>query len=794
MTYLKTPYNFVPLNKKVVSPAWIPFISHDIPFEDGRSGSLELTFRAQSPLFISDGIGQEEQKAYFNDKGKGEQLKPFRFCQLEGGRYFLPGSSLKGMLRSVLEVMSFGRLEERVDDDRYALRDLGGKMKDEYLAHFKPDNIYCGWLRKDLQSNHYYLEDCGIPGRISHRELDDKLDTDFSSYFSPGGGFMPQKDTHKAARHKYDRFGSRAQAHHFAFVKRDNGGRKHFCIEPESDQTKSGTLVFTGQASPRKPGKDGKWSGKHLEFIFFESELREKEVAEEVIQNFEFAYFEQDRNRWSVDWKHWRKQLQEGEKIPVFFHKNEKDELLHLGLSYLYKLPYKQSVGDSVRHHQGGMQHDLADAIFGYTQADTNPLKGRVQIGHAFADPGTAREGEEVKEVLSSPKASYYPTYIRQQVKDNGTVNEYKTFMDEDAEIAGWKRYPVHRQGVKHNPPPNNNEKITTRFRPLQAGAVFRTRLHYHNLRPVELGALLSALSFHQSPDTFHSLGMGKPLGYGKLKLEIGGMEPEQQATYMAEFEAYMTLKLDEAWFRTRQVKELVNMAREQGEVPLEYMDLEAHRKAKNAGEALPLHTGQLPEPSEAYAVQGLADGDTLSRMKEQIAAEEAKFVAMPSRVDQAEQARQAARQALQEALDRRKAEFMAQLDRLQKERRKEERITKKEEQAAQALEGGPEWEGLSLKGNKGFEELKKTIEAYGETAYASNDIKKVVQAHPGGYLPEEHHPALWEKLDLLFANFSKRDIKQWDKPFAKNAKLKKVAEWVGEEKARAWGAEKGLG
>ena len=135
MSVIKAPYNFVPFNKEVVSPHWIDRISHDIPFEDGLSGSIELKLTAKSPIFVRDGIGQAEAKRIYHNNS---QQKAHTFSRF-GDQYFIPGTSIKGMIRNVLEILSFGSMVNKVNDNKYALRDLSGAMKDIYLKDFKPD-------------------------------------------------------------------------------------------------------------------------------------------------------------------------------------------------------------------------------------------------------------------------------------------------------------------------------------------------------------------------------------------------------------------------------------------------------------------------------------------------------------------------------------------------------------------------------------------------------------------------------------------------------------------------------
>lgn len=51
---ITAPFNFVPLNEKVFFPLWAEYVSHDIPFEDGESGEIDITITAKSPIFVRD--------------------------------------------------------------------------------------------------------------------------------------------------------------------------------------------------------------------------------------------------------------------------------------------------------------------------------------------------------------------------------------------------------------------------------------------------------------------------------------------------------------------------------------------------------------------------------------------------------------------------------------------------------------------------------------------------------------------------------------------------------------------
>ena len=150
-------------------------------------------------------------------------------------------------------------------------------------------------------------------------------------------------------------------------------------------------------------------------------------------------------------------------------------------LSYLYKLPYNYSTKDGIPKEHFSKELDLAQTIFGYANKD-NALKGRIQFSH-FQATSNILELQERKEVLGTPRASYYPMYIKQQ----GT-KPFTTFMDNTFQLSGRKRYPIHKgSGVKKTED-TGNENVGTAFKPLKDGVIFQGKLRYHNLKKIEVG------------------------------------------------------------------------------------------------------------------------------------------------------------------------------------------------------------------------------------------------------------------------------------------------------------------
>ena len=354
MTKLTSPYNFVPLNRRVYVPSWYNEVSQDIPFEDGEDGWIEVTWKNVSPLIIKEG----------SDKGDSGNKKsvPFHVEEADGKRrYFIPGTSMKGMLRSTLEILSFGKMEQ------------------------------------------------------------------------------------------YQR----------------------------------------------------------------EIKVKKKSVS---VQN-----------------------LVEKEQKPV----------------------------------EG---KDLCEIIFGFTGKDMS-LRGRVQLSHAFCTD--APYGKELLDekygVLGEPKPSFYPLYLKQPGP------QYKTFNNADG-IAGRKLYRVHTgESVRRLPEGNGNDNTTSYFRPLRTGLTFVMRINLHNMRPVETGAILSALTLHDTKGAWHNIGSGKAFGYGKIECVDVKLErlKHDKAYYMRAFEEEMECftrkELSQKWRETEQTTMLVNILSEHSDDDVRMMTLKEY-------------------------------------------------------------------------------------------------------------------------------------------------------------------------------------------------------------------------
>lgn len=520
---IKAPYNFVPINHEVYIPSWGKQISMDVPFSDGEDGLIEVELQNNTPLFIRNGVGasacdKEEYSAHIT-LPNGEK------------RYFLPGSSLKGMLRSVMEILAFARLkEDSYNDDFFGFRRFGGKndpLQTEYVKQMN-EGVCCGWLRYDYKRDEYLLDDCGIFDSNTCRISIETLREVYPLY---------KNVEDMNALDKNDVLGY-----------------------PDIDGR---TLVCTG-----------KMKSKRHEYLFDKVKNEDIHVDSDVIVKFKTVYKPSDYK------DNLYKKLNKGERIAVFFKKDNHGKVSMIGLTRNFRYPYKYRISDCIVQPNVGEASDLVDCIFGYVNKD-DALKGRVHVGNAFANQLV--EGAQLitkKGVLGQPSASYYPLYLRQ--KNQG---KYDTYND-DAEMAGRKRYRVHApHTLTEMPEGNGNENVMTLMKLLPAGQTFKLQISVHNLRPIEVGALLSALTFHGTEGPCHNIGQGKSFGFGSLlikRLELKNFKYDKHA-YLKDFEMEMSKFYDsnhpgELWANSDKVKTLLSIATEHADAEeLELMNLEEY-------------------------------------------------------------------------------------------------------------------------------------------------------------------------------------------------------------------------
>jgi CRISPR-associated protein (TIGR03986 family) len=616
---IPSPYNFVPLSDKIVFPEWSEQISHDVPFSDGLSGTLEITITAESDLFVGGEILKDN-----NDRD-------IRYFFKANGKYYIPGTSIKGMIRNVLEIASFGKMS-RVDDGRYSYRDLKNADYTQRMTTVQSNgafrsNVKAGWLTQGGEGI------CIIPSEYARVEASDlteiKRNVDLGKKQTSMNKYKQWEDKLSI---KFNLSDNDTHVH-------SKGKRLVYSKAIALDKGNiNGTIVFTGQPTDSNIVN----SSKHMEFIFYdENKNNTIEISEKLFKEFQFIH-STDGIEPNEEWKYWRNKLRNKQRVPVFYLTDSDNKIESFGLAMMYRLPYDYSVHDLIKNtskntsekhlnpeNDKDYKADLADAIFGYTNK-ARSLKGRVHFGHLIGDNIVESNANYEKVILGTPKPTYYPNYIEQGVLKN--KNDYKTFNTKDAKIRGWKRYPVEIADKNNVKPIDENKfkKVLTKFKPLKEGSTFKGKIRYHNLRPIELGALLWALNFGGDRKCKHKIGLAKPYGLGIISVEVKA-ENLDQRKYWEEFEKYVAEKLSIDYRNSEQIKELLAMADETqtSECGYEYPELQPKNHfvafVSNAialekySEAMKKVQSQNPQTNQPAAVKRTTEVDPVEKAVEGI-------------------------------------------------------------------------------------------------------------------------------------------------------------------------------
>jgi len=774
---ITAPYNFVPLNEKVFYPFWDKNVSHDIPFLDGESAMLSIKVTAETPIYIRNHYADGDD--YYEDK-KGNKIST-EFCHFrdsDGGKqYYIPSSSMKGMIRNIVEIMSFSKIniDEKVLNKPLSVRDMTPsqycqdgsikKMKDcpknlkrnLYETPIVATATKCGFLIKD--GDNYFIEDCGNVVTIKDQEIQNII-PDY------------RKDI-ETAEEKYKQFGHN-DAFPFETMTKD---RRTVALYNQRGSV--GSLVMTGFIDNKKNEFIFKATGKKLP------------LGKTIYEDFEKVYFE---NEDAIDGQYWKREWnsEEGRRIPIFYvEKNEKieakdkrksaknQEISAIGLTQIFKLAYKKTLLDASYQTTQKDRLDLAETMFG-TVKENMALKGRIQFSH-LKSTHVSYEREK-SEILGSPQATYYPNYLEQTKVNGDKVNSYITLMESSAQISGYKRYPLHKGIKKSFIPKEEKTDIQTKFKPLNQGAVFNGKVRFHNLKKAEIGALLSALTFHGHDGYRHNIGMAKALGYGKISIEIGLENLNYtQEEYLKAYEEEMTIFQDD-WIESFQLKELFSMANNEivNDKSLEYQKLENHKDENDFTEAK-----KSRRYLERYSKIGNVNQVDLESFVDK------------SKIEEEKNAREAEQERLALLEKQEKAKKLQE----EKDREKERAEQKKEEDKWEAIHKPHNQKYLqdalqkfisdypnSLK----LKEAKKELEVFttkesksvkSDDSIFSNSknvghLKNVVNSNKKS---DENKTLLEEAIERIYDETKKNKRKKYIDEFNKKGKI--IKEWLGEER-----------
>lgn len=543
------PFRFAAVEPKVARLDPGAQISHADPTGADLSCVLDVDWALETPLLIGE-----------NDAADVSQ--PFKL----GDTYAIPGATLRGAIRSTLEVLAHGRLFQVNRHHRYALRDFEHPSYSTFIKKSLEDGgLGAGWLSKCPETgaaqitpvDWQYALISDMIESTDKRDIVDWIKKKRVAKYATFGLSMTQD----ALEQQSSKFRKSSRP--------DDKGRLVCSPDPSGEV---GCYVMSGPVPMKRDEVEVK---KRFEYVFFDTGKSAVTLEDSCWQSFQQRHSKPSKNALKPDgaWVDFAEVFERGSKVPVFFvgslEENATDPSFSFGLTRLYRIPHDYTVGEILT--RSGKQHlpaeerridrettytlrpDFVEHLFGYvyepdelefghedgirqskktgqyTQPGSVSRKGRVAFGFATAsrqdDFAPWPHSGPVETVMGAPKASYAPFYLRGSPKD---YSSDKT----ETKLAGRKRYIARYQSGSFGPletalkaqiGPKTGRDVRSRLRfiaPQSEQARMSGRIKGHHLTTAELGGLLWAIGFGGDADARHMIGRAKAFGAGQMRAD----------------------------------------------------------------------------------------------------------------------------------------------------------------------------------------------------------------------------------------------------------------------------------
>lgn len=535
------PYNFVPLPERVVTLSLEDMPEHNIYSADRYSGFLNCELTSETPIYVRAGRSPEEAR---------DAEHPEFFYIFQEDQPVIPGSTLRGMLRNLLEIVSYSKIayvtEQNLvyravgDVTSHGLRYRDRFMQDDGNKYYTP-LIQGGYIKKK-ENGEWGIQPAQVIDGTSYAYIPlSKLnivpcETKKTIYIQTGpyqyhpvrGGFIHVK---------YARVTQ-------AFSEERSGFRES-------------TLSCSGPMSSKRTEIVVYEPDKNAEILSLDDD-KIKDYKDQLEKCKEQQNLFEDQKKDGV--------LQNGYPVLYLLDKVDKGKVDFFGHCRMFRLPYHQSPMDFVPGElRAPHDIDLAEAIFGYAKDDKTIPEGKKKAyaGRIFVSDASLQPGQDslwlspqkivTPKILNSPKPTCFQHYLVQKTpnfikagkrRDGKPKYEIRLF-DYEARTPGetvirglksyWHKGEVSLEDIKLEKTPKG--EVDTKIQPLRSGLTFKFRIDFENFSKIELGALLWILNVASDEKYRLKVGMGKPLGMGAVKITSALNLIDRQKRYQKLFQ-----------------------------------------------------------------------------------------------------------------------------------------------------------------------------------------------------------------------------------------------------------------
>ena len=533
------PYNFVELPEKIVPAEPIP--THNCYHDNRHTGKIKCTLTTSSPLYIRCGMlptdfakfdGKSDEE--LTDEEKNQKRKTFApFFENPANQYpTIPGSSLRGMLRTLVEIISHSKID-KVADKQLIYRAFADTTS---LGEFYRDRL----LQKEGERQYSFLMQAGY---MIKTQQGSGWEIQPAKNLVEGASFAKIeisqiKNLVKSRWHDI-KHASKVNVHVESMTWHPHKGgfiELYYAkaIPPSGSNSRcQGVLVETG-GMPAK---------KKMECVIG---LPDDEATVIPIPDFPDSMIQDYQKQLTKEQKKLLGQDGVLKHMHPGFYLMEEDSLVFFGHTMMFRLPYKESIQKFIPepnykflpdYPYNDPTLDITEAIFGFVrdskQKENQTQAGRVFISDAKCQSSSAADiwlkGDITKsmtpKILASPNPTTFQHYLVQNSAVESELKHYENQPNNETVIRGhklyWHKGSVEQSQIEESSTQEIEEKRSqyTDIKPIKKNVSFEFTIGFENLSEVELGAFLWVLDMAADKNYRLSLGMGKPLGMGAIQI-----------------------------------------------------------------------------------------------------------------------------------------------------------------------------------------------------------------------------------------------------------------------------------
>lgn len=519
------PYNFVPLPESLRFASKPP--SNGFYDKDLLTGTITCELTNSTPIYVRAAQTLKEFT------GSQVSKQPFYY----GDKVVIPGSSIRGVLRTLVEVVSQSRIASVTDKQLFYRSVEKTSMGDTFVERMR-GKVRPGFFHRDRYGTR-------ITPAIAVRIDRDAIRSTFRvSKLYTGKFNVPREDLqHKSV---FVRLHENALSNTTEIYDAE-------LFDHDGDNLEDAVLVITGDMK----SKDG--DHEKREFAFLKKKVGDSlHLSDEQVELLEdpdqLTQYQQEA--FQGKGRKAKGHLKDGDPVFYLVGENEQD-VIGFGRAYMFRLPYKLSPAEMLPDELSGNpeRYDLAEALFGYvpstSESGRKAVATRLSIGDAILqdDVKDALLPEMRLKILSSPKPTSFQHYLTQEDPDNASKLFHYDTPKTKTTLRGHKFY-WHKGEISASDFQANESSVNehdTQYsppvRPVKEGRIFTFEVRFENLRPEELGALLWVLDKANDKQYRLKLGMGKPYGLGSVAIHATPKLEDR-------FDRYQKLTVGDAWFK----------------------------------------------------------------------------------------------------------------------------------------------------------------------------------------------------------------------------------------------------